>query len=540
MRLTQLSRSALVAATLVATAVAASINVNGTCEVGMCSVSDSLAPGASVNVPFTFMYTFANSDRYQGTGTIAASSTYNTNGFIRITASDLALTYLGNSTGTVSAFDTLVIDFLQYFETPGGSGSNTTGFEYITGDFSGAYGGASSVTGQVFTTGGTSMAVMGPFFPPNPFVASNTNQPVSGGATTSLLDYRDTVVFGAESGVGATIRITNVPPSVEPVPEPATWLLGASGLVLATLLRRRFAPVTLALMRTFLGISIVFFGTSVIIPNVAAQRLSGILNKAKTEAQKAASETRQTVATAQSGAIPAETWYMYCTVMLDKFASAPWGLYVSDVFPYDHSEPKAALSALSAWETYIKENYGTTGVHEGSCDWNSGPKGRGGEERIRKNKEYQVNQARTFDPANPTAVFETGWTYTGGVGSTCIDHSVASGCVAEAAVQQQPPRGMPSRRNSPRQVLHWYCSSQMGQPTVYFSAPFDTTDGVAASSAYKQFLERRYGYHGDAQLPCFGNFPSLAAVREDEDKRITDMRDSKKWKIVETGWTYAQ
>ena len=74
------------------------------------------------------------------------------------------------------------------------------------------------------------MALMGPFSPPNPFTDSRSNQPFSSGPV-SLLDFRDTVVFGAGSGVGATITVNNVPTTPSAVPEPATWLYLVSGML---------------------------------------------------------------------------------------------------------------------------------------------------------------------------------------------------------------------------------------------------------------------------------------------------------------------
>ena len=91
---------------------------------------------------------------------------------------------------------------------------------------------------------------------------------------------------------------------------------------------------------------------------------------------------------------------------------------------------------------------------------------------------------------------------------------------------------------------HWYCSSDMGQSTMYFSAAFDVilAPGVPdlkyrqMDDAFKQTIEQKYGYKGNAV--CFGDYKTLAAVQADEQKRISEMRASKKWKVIETGWTY--
>jgi hypothetical protein len=97
------------------TTFAAAINVNGTCEVGTCTPPDLLAMGDSVSVPFSFVYTFANTDQYRGTGTVAASNTSDTNGLVEMTAASITLTYLGNSSGTLSSADTLVIEDRRVF-----------------------------------------------------------------------------------------------------------------------------------------------------------------------------------------------------------------------------------------------------------------------------------------------------------------------------------------------------------------------------------------------------------------------------------------
>ena len=221
---------------LTGTSFSASISINSTCEVGTCTTSDLLTPGASTTSPFSFVFALPNTDRYQATGTIGAINNFlplPVGGIIQINAANIALTYLGNNAGTVSADDTLSIDFLQYFQTLGASGTNSSGFESITGNFSGAYAGASNVAGQAISTGGTAQALMGPFFPPNSFSDSRTNQPFSF-ASTSLLDFRDTVVFGAGSGTGATINVNNV----SAAPEPETWFLSGIALFLLPFLKR--------------------------------------------------------------------------------------------------------------------------------------------------------------------------------------------------------------------------------------------------------------------------------------------------------------
>jgi hypothetical protein len=91
---------------------------------------------------------------------------------------------------------------------------------------------------------------------------------------------------------------------------------------------------------------------------------------------------------------------------------------------------------------------------------------------------------------------------------------------------------------------HYYCSSDMGQPTIYFSAAFDFSwapgtvrvqDSVIGNE-FKQSLVTKYGYTGN--VVCFGT-ASLAQTQTDEHSRATNMRASKKWKVVETGWKWS-
>ena len=210
------------------------IQVNGACLFGDCFSTNLLAPGSSITETFGLQYIFANSDRYQLTGTFGASNDANTSGYIQITASDLTLTYQGNASSTASHSDTLVVDFLQYFRTPFSTGNNRSGFESVKGIFAGPLANASSVQAQALTNNGTAMALMGPFYSPDAFSASNVSQPSTAGPT-SLLDFRDTITFGDGSGIGSTISVANTPTTS---PEPSSYLLLSVGAVLLVLVRR--------------------------------------------------------------------------------------------------------------------------------------------------------------------------------------------------------------------------------------------------------------------------------------------------------------
>lgn len=218
-------------------AYASSVSINGTCETGSCNSQDILSLNSSTSSPFDVVYTFANSDRYEASGTVGASATSTE---LSITAANITLTYLGNSTDTASANDVFSIDFIQYFQDGYSRGTNNSGYEYLAGNFSGDYADASSVSGQADSNGGVNMQLLGPFYPPTDFSASATDQPFSYAAITQL-DFLDTVTFGSGSGVGATISVTNIPenPPVSPVPEPSTWI--EVGTCLLCLLGSRLA-----------------------------------------------------------------------------------------------------------------------------------------------------------------------------------------------------------------------------------------------------------------------------------------------------------
>lgn len=227
----------LVSATLFAScALAGAISVNGSCELGNCTTPDSLSRGQQTAVPFNFNYTFGNTDQYSVSGAFAGAY-----GVSTIIAADVTVTYVGNSTASPSANDTLVVDFLQNFATGFPDNTNNTGFESINGTTSGSLGAASSIQRQYFTSNGTTtspMAVMGPFTT-SPFSASYTGQPYTYGPTT-LIDSRNTFVFGAGSQPGSSFNV--LIPAVATVPEPSSLLLIGGGLLL--LLRRSAKSLT--------------------------------------------------------------------------------------------------------------------------------------------------------------------------------------------------------------------------------------------------------------------------------------------------------
>src|SRR5436190_7932333 len=87
--------------------------------------------------------------------------------------------------------------------------------------------------------------------------------------------------------------------------------------------------------------------------------------------------------------------------------------------------------------------------------------------------------------------------------------------------------------------LHYYCSSDPAQGTIFFSSAFDAASGTKSakvSDGFKQSLADEYAYEGDVY--CFGNFKTLDAAQAGDKKRVTDLRSANKAKVVETGWAF--
>jgi hypothetical protein len=105
------------------------------------------------STPFSFIYTFADTDQYSVMGTYSASGTAPSISFSAVA------TYLGNSTHTASSADVLSVDLLEDFSYTG----STSGTYTETATLSQTnVGGGSSVTAQLFF-GGTGIGLLGPF-----------------------------------------------------------------------------------------------------------------------------------------------------------------------------------------------------------------------------------------------------------------------------------------------------------------------------------------------------------------------------------------
>jgi hypothetical protein len=204
------------------------VDVNGTCEVGVCSPVSALSDGQSTSGAMNFTYTFGNGDTYAITGSYAAS--YSTAGGSTISF-DPAVTYMGASPSVGTDVLNLTL-FQNYFDTTccTWAGDYT---ESIPLNLSASAGPGSSVSGELLYDG-QSVGLVGPFGP-----GSNT-----GTLTTSLdfgaLNSADTLAaqfkiyltFGAGTLSGASA-------TSPAVPEPALMVPGGLCLLALAFAARR-------------------------------------------------------------------------------------------------------------------------------------------------------------------------------------------------------------------------------------------------------------------------------------------------------------
>ena len=206
------------------------ISVNGSCVVGDCANPDVLPEGMMFNAPFSFTYTFANSDRYLLSGNVFGAF-----GVVvwHENVSNFQTTYLGNDTGTASGEDVLVADFGQVFFVPHRI-FPTTEPAAMFGSFGPGVGAGSSISGQYTFIG--VFPLLGPFTqPPDEFSGSVLR--LMGGGGLDPVNWEFVVRFGEGSQVGSSI-VT----STSPIPEPSSLALLGGGAMMAGLagLRRRF------------------------------------------------------------------------------------------------------------------------------------------------------------------------------------------------------------------------------------------------------------------------------------------------------------
>jgi hypothetical protein len=147
---------------------------NTLCEVGNCASPGTLSPGQSIGATdYSFIYTFANTDKYFVAGSYSASGNAPTISFSAVA------TYLGNATSTASAADTLSVDLLQVFnynDNPDGTydesatlsqanvapGSYVTSELFFGGQGIGLMGPLTTLTTQTFSMSATLTGLSNP------------------------------------------------------------------------------------------------------------------------------------------------------------------------------------------------------------------------------------------------------------------------------------------------------------------------------------------------------------------------------------------
>jgi hypothetical protein len=231
-----------VASTYPYQAKADAIQVNGTCEVGNCANPGPILPGSpSATTPFSFNYTFANTDLFNISGRLSVQ--FLATQAFQMTINDLVVTYEGNSAGTSSGNDVLVNDFLEEPQYRTG-GNGTDAFESIGGVFGPGLSFASGAQGQ-FSLGTTPFPLLGPFTPPPAeFLQQISGLPFSVPTGASIARYQYTLTFGQGSAIGSSIYVNpTTPPTFpgepSPVPEPSSIVMLGTGLAAALTSKRK-------------------------------------------------------------------------------------------------------------------------------------------------------------------------------------------------------------------------------------------------------------------------------------------------------------
>jgi hypothetical protein len=251
--------------------------------------------------------------------------------------------------------------------------------------------------------------------------------------------------------------------------------------------------------------------------------LRDLYNKAKQKAQN-------TVNTTSASRTSTDLWFTYCK------ATTTTGIYYTPVFSYDHSQTGLLFNqVIPAWQQYASEKFGTTNKTADCNSTASGPASRKGDQTMLKLRTDDIEAERRYSEQSGRAAkpVDTDWTYNN---QTPVTASASSSTASASGTTQA--RAMPHHAGQ-HPVDFWYCSTDMRETTIYFSAPFSSTDGNAATRDFVEYLKQKYGYESSNLPACFGNHPDLNATQTEEQKRITDMKSSTKWKIVETGWTPA-
>jgi hypothetical protein len=217
-------------------------------------------------------------------------------------------------------------------------------------------------------------------------------------------------------------------------------------------------------------------------------------------------------------------YYFHCWYRAPAHGAPGGTVYSSGVFSVTSPEE----NPINDWNKYIRVKFGL------NADKNSGICERFG--------------ARAAQQQNSLGMEKKNWAaeklkivdvdYEAGDGEivgppdlTPLMASMATAAEASPSTQHRPVR--------PANLMYYYCSSEQGATTIYFSGAFDTMDQTSTTmtAAFKAFLKAKYSFDSESPV-CFGNYTSIGDVQTEEQKRMATMRDSKKWKVIDTGWTY--
>lgn len=203
------------------TAKSASIDVNGTCELG-CLVSPPLSNGQSTSGTFDFDYTFVDGDIYNIAGSYSA--TYSTINGSTISV-DPTVTYEGP--GKSAAADALDFNLSQdYFDTSCCTWAGTY-YETVPLFLASSAGPGSKISGQVLYDD-KSVGLVGPFNPGS-YLESKSADLDFGSLDTNptlIADFDLTLKFGKNTLPGTDAGSTSA------APEPAMAIPCGLGLIL--------------------------------------------------------------------------------------------------------------------------------------------------------------------------------------------------------------------------------------------------------------------------------------------------------------------
>ncbi len=205
------------------------IQLNGSCEIGVCDYTNPVPFGNSAVESFSLTTTLGNGDVFSIAGTAAANS--NSDGTTLPEGVDLQVTYLGNAMGGASLSDTIDVDIFVAFDTDLSSGL------FNAGDF--GYLGDGLATGSSAYYSGYGPTLQGPFTNPGVF-NSDYNTTLSSSNNVIGFEIVSQANFAAGSAVDSAFVFGSETAPVTPTPEPGTiWLLGGSPILVAQLRRSR-------------------------------------------------------------------------------------------------------------------------------------------------------------------------------------------------------------------------------------------------------------------------------------------------------------